>query len=137
MKKFFSVLLAVAIFFGSFSSAYAVDMKGILKSMENIQKEYQLLKKENVNLRDFEFLLGMTIVQFSAWNKQVSNPNIKKEKITKISENFVAIISSQYISMQQYLNRYVIEKSPNKEQQMKKKCSKLSRYIEDGIAALR
>lgn len=136
MKKFFSVLLAVAIFFGSFSSAYAVDMKGILKSMENIQKEYQLLKKENVNLRDFDFLLGMAIVQFSGWDKQVSNPNIKKEKVTEISENFVAMISSQYISMQQYLQRYVIGKSPNREQ-MKKKCSKLSQYIEDGIVALR
>ena len=136
MKKFFSVLLAVAIFFGSFSSAYAVDMKGILKSMENIQKEYQLLKKENVNLRDFEFLLGMTIVQFSEWDKQVSNPNIKKEKITKISESFIAMISFQYISMQQYLQRYVIEKSLDKKQ-MKKKCSKLSQYIQDGIVALR
>ena len=136
MKKFFSVLLAVAIFLSSFSSAYAVDMKRTLESIKNIQQEYLTLKKQNVNLRDFEFLLGMTIVQFSAWNKQVGSPNIKKEKITKISENFVAIISSQYISMQQYLNRYVIEKSPNKEQ-MKKKCSKLSQYIEDGIVALR
>ena len=136
MKKFFSVLLAVAIFLSSFSSAYAVDMKRTLESIKNIQQEYLTLKKQNVNLRDFEFLLGMTIVQFSAWNKQVGSPNIKKEKITKISENFVAIISAQYISMQQYLQRYVIEKSSNKEQ-MKKKCSKLSRYIEDGIAALR
>lgn len=136
MKKFFSVLLAVAIFLSSFSSAYAVDMKRTLESIKNIQQEYLTLKKQNVNLRDFEFLLGMTIVQFSAWNKQVGSPNIKKEKITKISENFVAIISAQYISMQQYLQRYVIEKSSNKEQ-MKKKCSKLSQYIEDGIVALR
>lgn len=136
MKKFFSVLLAVAIFLSSFSSAYAVDMKRTLESIKNIQQEYLTLKKQNVNLRDFEFLLGMTIVQFSAWNKQVGSPNIKKEKITKISENFVAIISAQYISMQQYLQRYVIGKSSNKEQ-MKKKCSKLSQYIEDGIVALR
>ena len=136
MKKFFSVLLAVAIFLSSFSSAYAVDMKRTLESIKNIQQEYLTLKKQNVNLRDFEFLLGMTIVQFSAWNKQVGSPNIKKEKITKISENFVAIISAQYISMQQYLQRYVIGKSPNRAQ-MKKKCSKLSQYIEDGIVALR
>lgn len=136
MKKFFSVLLAVAIFLSSFSSAYAVDMKRTLESIKNIQQEYLTLKKQNVNLRDFEFLLGMTIVQFSAWNKQVGSPNIKKEKITKISENFVAIISAQYISMQQYLQRYVIGKNSNKEQ-MKKKCSKLSQYIEDGIVALR
>ena len=136
MKKFFVTFLAMAMLSFSFiTSAQAVDMKGFLKSIENIRSEYLKIQKQ-VELRDFEFLLTMSIAQVAAWNEAVGEPNIKKEKVIAISKQYTAIISSQYISMQQYLQRYVIGKSPNKEQ-TKKNCSQLLQYINQGLTALK
>ncbi len=136
MKKFFVTFLAMAMLSFSFiTSAQAVDMKAFLKSIENIRNEYLRIQEKN-DLRDFEFLLTMSIAQVTAWDQAVGKPNIKKEKMIEISKQFTAIISSQYISMQKYLQRYVIGKSPNKEQ-TKKNCSQLLQYINQGLTALK
>ena len=121
--------------FSFITSAQAVDMKAFLKSIENIRNEYLRIQEKN-DLRDFEFLLTMSIAQVTAWDQAVGKPNIKKEKMIEISKQFTAIISSQYISMQKYLQRYVIGKSPNKEQ-TKKNCSQLLQYINQGLTALK
>lgn len=135
MKKLFAIFLAVAMLsFSNTSTVLALDIHKLIESSENVRKEY-VKNKDIVDFRDFDFLLGMTFVQMSAWNTEMGKSIPDQRKVT-ISNQYCAILSAQYISMQQYVNRYVIGKSKNKNETMKK-CAKLLEYLEQGLAALR
>ncbi len=135
MKKLFAIFLAVAMLsFSNTSTVLALNIGKLIESSENVRKEY-VKNKESIDFRDFDFLLGMTFVQMSAWNTEMGKSIPDQKKVT-ISNQYYAILSAQYISMQQYVNRYVIGKSKNKNETMKK-CAKLLEYLEQGLAALR
>lgn len=135
MKKFFGVFLAMAFCFITFSSeAQALDAKKVVNTTKAIAQEF--VKHENdSDFRDFDFLVKMTLVQLNAWNDSI-NKNNSKEKNLKISQQYVAMLSGQYINMQQYLKSYVIAKSNNKNA-TQKKCLKLMKLIAEGLEALK
>lgn len=135
MKKLFAIFLAMAMFsFSNTSTVLALDIHKFIESSENVRKEY-VKNKNIVDFRDFDFLLGMTFIQMAAWNTEMGKSIPEQKKIT-ISSQYCAILSAQYISMQQYVKRYVIGKSKNKNETMKK-CAKLLEYLDQGLTALK
>lgn len=135
MKKLFAIFLAVAMFsFSSTSTVLALDIHKFIESSENVRKEY-VKNKDIVDFRDFDFLMKMTYIQMKTWSMETEKATTEQKK-AYISDQYRAILSAQYISMLQYINRYVIGKSKNKNETMKK-CAKLLEYLEQGLTALK
>lgn len=135
MKKFFCAFLTVAMFVAfSFNNAYAINFQKFIAINEEIRKEF--LKYENdTDLRDFEFLFKVELIQLKSWNSAVSNEQSEREKI-EISQYYIAILGAQFISMQEYLEVCVVGKS-QAPQATRQKYAKLIKLVAEGVETLK
>lgn len=135
MKRLITFFVAMAIVVFSINFSYAADVKAFLGATEKIRNEY-VQHRDNVQFRDFDFLLKVAMIEIKAWDETLKNKNTSNEKKMEASKQYLAIISAQYVMMDRYLELCVIPNDANPKS-AKKKCAKLRQHIAEGIRALK